>query len=242
MDDALALARAAVAAGTRTMVATPHVSWDYPDNTAERITEAVNELDAALRSNGLDLEIRPGAEIALTRAGDLGDDELDALRLGGGPFLLVECPFTQSASGFEAPLAALAARGHRILLAHPERCAGFHRDPDALGRLTGTGMLSSITAGSLVGRFGGEVRRVAWDMLRSELVHNVASDAHSEHARPPGVGAELAEAGLQEHADWLTRAMPAAILNGGDLPQRPAAPLPQAGGSKGGVRRFFRRA
>lgn len=228
IDDALAIARAAVAAGTRTMIATPHVSWEWPDNNARRIAEAVDELNGTLLDEGLDLEVRPGAEIALTRAGDLDDDELSALRLGGGPFVLVECPFAQSAAGFEAPLFSLSARGHRIVLAHPERCAGFGRDPAALERLVDAGMLTSITAGSLVGRFGSEVRRVAWDMLRAGLVHNVASDAHSEVRRPPGTAAELADAGLEDYAEWLTREVPLAILDGGPMPPAPTAPLPRS--------------
>jgi len=242
-EASLAIARAAIAAGTRTMVATPHVSWEWPDNDAARIAAEVERLTETLHVEGLDLEIRAGAEVALTRAGDLDDDELRALRLGDGPYLLVECPFAQSASGFETPLFSLTARGHRIVLAHPERCAGFHRDPAVLGRLVSAGMLASVTAGSLAGRFGGEVRKVAWDMLRAGLVHNVASDAHSEVRRPPGMAAELADAGLGDHADWLTRAVPRAILDGDDIPPRPSAPLPRAGGGQSGrLGRLFRRA
>ena len=48
MDDALALIRAAVAAGMTAMVATPHVSWDWPQNTASLIAEKVDDLRAAL--------------------------------------------------------------------------------------------------------------------------------------------------------------------------------------------------
>jgi len=181
----------------------------------------------------------------VTRAVDLPDEELVALRLGGGPYLLVECPFTQSASGFETPLFSLTARGHQIVLAHPERCAGFHRDPEVLGRLVSGGMLASITAGSLAGRFGETVRKIAWDMLRQGLVHNVASDAHSELRRPPGMAAALAEAGRGEHADWLTRAVPQAIIDGEQIPPRPSAvlPRPPGGNRRGsGIGRFFRRA
>lgn len=244
-EDSLAIARAAIAAGTRMMVATPHVSWEWPDNDAACIAAQVESLTGTLRDEGLDLEIRAGAEVALTRAGDLADDELRALRLGGGPYLLVECPFAQSASGFETPLFSLTARGHQIVLAHPERCAGFHRDPQALGRLVSGGMLASITAGSLAGRFGETVRKVAWDMLGQGLVHNVASDAHSELRRPPGMAAELGEAGLGEHADWLTRAVPQAIIDGEEIPPRPSVALPRPpGGDRrgGGIGRFFRRA
>ena len=58
------------------------------------------------------------------------------------------------------------------------------------------GVLTSVTAGSLVGRFGGEVRRFALELVKQEFVHNVASDAHDEVRRPPGIAAELERSGL----------------------------------------------
>ena len=40
------------------------------------------------------------------------------------------------------------------------------------------GVLTSVTAGSLAGRFGEQVRRFALSLFERGLVHNVASDAH----------------------------------------------------------------
>jgi protein-tyrosine phosphatase len=221
MDDALTIARAAAAAGTTTIVATPHVSWSWPENTAERIASGADELQARLRAAAVPLEIRCGAEVALTRALDLPDAELRALRLGGGPWLLVECPSTPSAAGFDNALYQLTARGHRIVLSHPERCPAFHRDPEVLERLVAGGMLGSVTAGSLVGRFGRQVRTFALRLLADGLAHNVASDAHDVRRRPPGVLAELAEAGLAELTDWLTWDVPGALLTGEPVPPVP---------------------
>jgi protein-tyrosine phosphatase len=90
-----------------------------------------------------------------------------------------------------------------------------------LQSLVGDGVLTSITAGSLVGRFGGEVRRFALALLEAELVHNVASDAHDDANRPPSIEEELRAAGAGPIRDWLTQAVPAAILAGEDIPRRP---------------------
>jgi len=147
----VALARAARAAGTTTMVATPHVSWEWPQTRGLEIANAVLLLSRALRAADVEVKVRRGAEVALTRAGDLPDGELQRLRLGAGPWMLVECPFSGSAAGFERALGALEARGHRILLAHPERIAGFQEDAALLERLVSQGMLCQLTAGSLAG-------------------------------------------------------------------------------------------
>src|SRR6185436_5191738 len=59
LEDALALLRGAYDAGTRTVVATPHVIKRYP-TTPEQIFEGV----AALRAAGAPVEVLAGAEVA----------------------------------------------------------------------------------------------------------------------------------------------------------------------------------
>jgi protein-tyrosine phosphatase len=226
VEDSLELARAAVAAGARMLVATPHVSWTYP-NDHGTIAARVDELRGRLEAEGIPLELRPGAEIAMTRLVDMRSEDLLPLRLGGGGWLLVEPPFSPTVTGLQPLLLDLQRQGHGILLAHPERCPAFHREPEMLREFVHEGVLTSVTAGSLVGRFGGEVRRFALKMVREELIHNVTSDTHDPVRRPPGTAAELRTAGLGPLEDWLTEEVPTAILDGGEIPPRPEVELPE---------------
>jgi hypothetical protein len=62
-------------------------------------------------------------------------------------------------------------------------------------------------------------------------VHNVASDAHDEQHRRPGLTQGFEDLddelpGLVEQAGWFTREAPAAILKGSELPPRPGPVLP----------------
>jgi protein-tyrosine phosphatase len=226
IEESVVLSRAAAAAGTRILVATPHVSQIYRNDSAT-IGRLVGELNARLGLEDLALEVRAGAEIAMAYAAATEREELQRFALGGGAWILVEPPLSQAARNVGAPLFELQQRGHHIVLAHPERCPAFQRDPATLRSLVADGALTSITAGSLVGRFGASVRRFALTLLRDGLVHNVASDAHDLYARAPGTAAELERVGVVGAlADWLTHAMPAAILDGGEIPSRPAVPLP----------------
>jgi len=221
IEGSLALARASAAAGVRTIVATPHVSARYP-NRPETIRARVDELTERLAAEGVEIEILPGAEIAMTAVAEIEGPQLERLRLGGGEWILLEPPFAPVAPTLEPVAAELQSRGHRILLAHPERCPAIHRDPGMLRSLVADGVLTSITAGSLVGRFGGTVRRFAMQLVEEELVHNVASDAHDLEGRAPGIREELEQAGLGELTEWLAEEVPAAILHGGPIPPRPA--------------------
>jgi protein-tyrosine phosphatase len=231
VEGSLALARAAAAGGTHVLVATPHVNLRY-DNRAETIARMAEELNATLAehgvatADGVPLRVRAGAEVALSRLADLEARELERLRLGGGAWLLVEPPFTPVATGLDAILLDALHQGHRIMLAHPERCPAFQRDPDALATLVDAGVLMSVTAGALVGDFGSEARRLALWLAREGLLHNVASDAHDHVARPPELAGDIERAGLAPLLGWLTHDVPRAILDGGEPPPRPDVALP----------------
>jgi protein-tyrosine phosphatase len=225
LEGSVALARVARAAGMRQLVATPHVSSRYP-NDAARIARARDALGERLTAEGIALEVLGGAEIALTRLPDIPSEELSQLGLGGGPWLLIECPFLPAMGGIEEILLGIARRGHRVVVAHPERCPTFQRDPQMLARLVDAGIATSITAGSLTGQFGESVRTFALELVLADLVHNVTSDAHDAVRRPPSVAAELERAGLTPLAGWLTEEVPAAILRGEDIPARPRVALP----------------
>jgi protein-tyrosine phosphatase len=221
IDGSLALTRAAAAAGIQQLVATPHVNWRFR-NTADAITQRVGELNAHLTSAGVPVEVRTGAEIAASLVGEIDSGELARLGFAGGRWLLIEPPVAPVVTGLDTMVLSLHGHGHRVVLAHPERCPAFHREPRMLGDLVQAGVLTSITAGSLVGQFGGGVRRFALELLRDGMVHNVTSDAHDDVKRPPSLRAELEQAGFGALTAWLTQEVPAAILADEEIPRQPS--------------------
>jgi protein-tyrosine phosphatase len=226
IDDSVALARAGAAAGICTFVATPHVSPRYP-NTAQDIARLAEQVRERFSAEGLDVDLRTGAEVAMTRVGDTTAEELRRLRLGGGPWLLVEPPFAPGAGGLDLIVRELQRQGHRILLAHPERCPALHGDPGLVESFIADGVLMSVTAGSLVGRFGERVRTFALRLAQEGMIHNVASDAHDTAGRSPGMAREIEQCGLAPLRAWLTEDVPAAILGGSTtIPARPDVELP----------------
>src|SRR4051794_10100635 len=98
IEGSLALARVAEQRGIDTIVATPHVSWRY-GNDAATIAGLVEQTNDALTKADIAVRVLAGAEIAMSRAPDVPREELAALTLGGGPWLLLECPFTSVTAG-----------------------------------------------------------------------------------------------------------------------------------------------
>lgn len=232
IDVSLAMARAAVAQGVNTMVATPHVNFDYP-TPAEEMARAVGHLNVALARAEIALAVLPGAEVAVTKIDSLAPEELGAFGLGGGATLLVECPYTTSVPFFEGQVGELQRDRYRVLLAHPERSPLFRDDFDRLDRLVAGGAMTVVNAGSLAGFMGERSHEAALEMVAAGLVHAIASDTHDVERRPPGLRDAFAIAdedlpGLAGQIDWYARDAPSAIISGRRLPPRPKPPQRRA--------------
>jgi protein-tyrosine phosphatase len=226
LDFSLSMARAAVEGGTQLIVATPHIRADFNVDPAE-IEPRVDLFNDRLQRERLPLRVLPGAEIGWANATDLDDAQLARLSLGSGRRVLLESPYGKKPVDIEGIIAKLAARGFQAVLAHPERCPLFQRDHERLRKIVAGGALCSITAGSMLGKFGQTVRAFTVEMLRDGLVHDVASDAHDHIHRPPGLTAGFADMqaelpGIERHAPWYTVTSPVAILAGNPLPEAPS--------------------
>jgi protein-tyrosine phosphatase len=196
MDESLALARAAVADGTGTIVATPHLRFDFVTEVGQ-IAYTMRELRAAMAEVGIPLTVRMGAEIGHEMVGRLGQHDLQAVAQGppGARWLLLEAPFEGLAEDFHLAAEELRERGFGVVIAHPERSADAIEDGAVgLRRELDRGAVAQFNALSLAGMHGEEAEDAAYGLLHElGLLCVVASDAHGP-TRPPALG--LARASL----------------------------------------------
>ena len=211
LREAVALATYADGAGTRTIVATPHIRDDVLLDISS-ISRRVAEVNVELEANGLVVRVVPGGEAAPERIGTLSEDELRAISLGGnGVHILLESPYRKKADLFASVARALLARGYVPVVAHPERSPDL--EVAVLRQLAGAGAHIQLTAASLLGSFGRGVRRKAHELLDAGLVGVVASDAHGIDRRLAAFAAlpERFEAHGEEIIACMT-SKPAALL------------------------------
>jgi protein-tyrosine phosphatase len=233
LDGSLDLGRAAVAAGTTMIVATPHIRDDY-SFPIEAIDQRARELRTALADEGIDLQILPGGEVAIDKSADLTDAELAQVSLGRSPYLLVESPYGEATDFIERAIYDLQVRGFSLILAHPERSPSFQSDLGRLATLVERGVYTSITAASMARQFGGRVQQASAAMLAAGLVYNVASDAHDASRRGPALlkGFEALEGelpGVAAAAPWFVNDVPMAMLMRENLPEPPRLERPRRG-------------
>ena len=117
LDEAVAICRAAAAAGIEVLAATPHVRDDYP-TTPDQMEDAL----AALRDAAGDIvRLVPGGELDLAEL-DRPRDELRRFALAGTRrYLLVETPYVGWPLDLADKLFRLRRAGITPVLAHPER-------------------------------------------------------------------------------------------------------------------------
>lgn len=222
LDDSLGMAEAAVADGVRVIAATPHVRDDHPTEAAT-MERLVAELRGALAEAGIPLDVRPGGEIDLDRLDRLGAAELARFGLGGNPaYVLLEFPYYGWPLGLEARVLDLRAHGVTPVIAHPERSAEVQAGPERLRPIVLAGALVQVTAASLDGRIGRRVRDTGFELVEAGLAHLIASDAHTPDVRGIGMSEAAIAVGDEALARWLTLDVPAAIVDGGPFPARPA--------------------
>jgi protein-tyrosine phosphatase len=228
LEEALEVAAAAARDGTTVLAATPHLRADHPAVHPEELADRTAQLRSAIRDAGIGLQIVGGGEVDLVWALQAGDEELRLVSFDqAGRDLMVETPYGPLPTGFENLLFAVAARGYRVLLAHPERSPTFQQDTARLRELVRRGTLLQVTAAALVGRpAGSRSGRLARAIVKEGVAHVIASDSHGPHVErvslADGVAAARALAGRR--ADWMVEDAPAAILAGDPLPAPPPIP------------------
>lgn len=184
-DDALAMARMAVADGTEVIIATPHQLGSYRHNTAEEIRSRVAQLTALLDQQSIPLKVLPGGDVRIEAEmlAKLKSDEV--LTLGDRKrHVLLELPHEMYFDLLPV-LEGLEQLGMRGILSHPERNQGLLKQQELIEPLVDAGCYMQITAGSLSGTFGPDCQNFAERMIENRQVHFVATDAHGPRSRRP---------------------------------------------------------
>ncbi len=216
LADSVAMAREAERDGIAVICATPHIRSDH-DVRIEELPERVAELQLELQSRGVDVRIAQGGEVSQLAVDGLNAEQLDAVSLAGGGWILLE-PAPGALSDELVPLLErLAKRGAQTILAHPER----HADEDFEQRLrvlAEHGCLIQWTADFIANTDPGNPDDFVLRLAREGLVHLLSSDAHSSHGgRPLRLSAgfdRLRKVCAPERVAWIAEQAPAAILRG----------------------------
>jgi protein-tyrosine phosphatase len=186
MSESLGLCRSLVDDGIATVIATPHQLGRFSEcNEAEQVKESVSALNEELKNNDIALGVMPGADVRVDeRICQLLEEDKVLTLADGGKYILLELPH-EILIDIEPLLVDLASMGIQAIISHPERHPGLVKEPYMLSKWLQCQALLQVTAASLLGHFGPEAQKSAWQLLSSGQALLVATDSHDLNGRRP---------------------------------------------------------
>ncbi|WP_031547967.1 tyrosine-protein phosphatase [Salinicoccus luteus] len=183
-EEAVMLLQQAIDNGITDIIATPHhYSGDFV-NPGSKVLEKMDTLNQIISQHQLDINVHPGQEI---RVNGNFVEELKSgasIPLNQSQYVLVEFSFNDIPNYVDPLLYDLQMSGYTPLIAHPERCKPIIKYPDKLYDFIEKGAIAQVTAGSVAGALGENLKETSLKMIEAHLVHIIASDAHHAELRP----------------------------------------------------------
>jgi protein-tyrosine phosphatase len=182
LEDSIAMLQLAADCGTTDIVATPHSDNKYQYDL-ETITARIAEMQAAV---GDRIQIHRGCDFHL-HFDNIRTCEEDRARftINGKRYLMVEFADASIPKQIGYVFQDMLRRDITPVVTHPERNALLMGRVDEMVEWVRFGCLVQVTAGSFLGRFGKKAEEGCRRLMRRNMVHFVASDAHDTEWRPP---------------------------------------------------------
>ncbi|MBC2276847.1 tyrosine protein phosphatase [Listeria welshimeri] len=183
MEQSILMAQQAVENGFTDIIATPHYLNNTFNNPGNSVLETTQKLRNILLQLQIPLTIHSGQEIAITnniaKNLFLGEN----LSLAKSKYVLIELPAHDFPIYTNEILFQLLLEGYIPVIAHPERNQKIIDNPTLIRNVIDRGSLVQITWSSLNGYFGKKSRKISEYLLKNNLVHFIATDAHDIHKR-----------------------------------------------------------
>jgi tyrosine-protein phosphatase YwqE len=176
-DTSLQLIEGLIKLGYNRFVCTPHVIMDVHPNTPETISKASEILTQAVTDRRIPVKLGYSAEYMV-------NFELDDLIKGrnlitfGNNQVLIEMSYAVESPNLRETIFALASRGYKPILAHPERYPYYHHRISYYEELCDMGCEMQVNMLSLEGYYGKPIRTVAEKLIGMGLISWLGTDMH----------------------------------------------------------------
>jgi len=204
--------------GIEHIVATPHANDEF-DYDRKKLAGLLRELSESVGGNpkltlGCDFHLSYENLVEVMK-------DRSQYTIGDTQYLLVELSDFSVPPSVSDTLQRLLAAGMVPIITHPERNPVLQRSPKRVVEWAEQGSLVQITANSLTGRWGKQALKTAEWLMKQNVVHVLASDAHGLDSRPPILSGarKAAEGNVGKSASLaLVQENPQAIVNGQPIP------------------------
>lgn len=184
MPQALELVRMAWKNGTRTLFLTPHYRGKFKESP-QWLRESFSMFSQMVREELPAMKLVLGSEIHYEADMPERIQQKQVLSINDSQYLLLEFRGSSLRSQIIAGVSEVIRCGFIPIIAHVERYQEFLADDSLVPEVLEKGALVQLNADSVMGQNGLRVKKFCHRMLKEQMVHFIASDAHDIRKRPP---------------------------------------------------------
>ncbi len=245
-NTSLQMLKEAESDGITELICTPHVLSNKDLEREQKFLDKFEELKHRAGEANIAITLHVGSEMYVQP--DYKFHHKLATLAQNGRYFLIEFPMSMIPPFVAERFFDLFSDQLVPIIAHPERNGGILRDISYAYNFVEKGTLLQVTAGSLLGVFGSEVRTVAHQLMDANLVHIIATDAHDLTRRKLKLRRAydyVSEKWGPERAELLFTTNPKKVIRGDTIEAGSPLPLAMAETTQESfadkLRSFFRR-
>ena len=185
LEESIAMAKIAESEGITKIVNTSHCHFDFKYKKGNELKLELEKFNQALKEENINIEVLLGNELYYTS--DLIErfNELDFFSMNNSKYILMEFSPINFPKNIEDVIYEIKIRGYIPIIAHAERYKQVQEDVNIMLDCIKEGALIQVNASSILGKNGEKAEDTSKKLLDNNMVHFVATDAHSSNRRRP---------------------------------------------------------
>ena len=185
LEESIAMAKIAESEGITKIVNTSHCHFDFKYKKGNELKLELEKFNQALKEENINIEVLLGNELYYTS--DLIErfNELDFFSMNNSKYILMEFSPINFPKNIEDVIYEIKIRGYIPIIAHAERYKQVQEDVNIVLDCIKECALIQVNASSILGKNGEKAEDTSKKLLDNNMVHFVATDAHSSNRRRP---------------------------------------------------------
>ncbi|WP_035647868.1 tyrosine-protein phosphatase [Flavobacterium sp. ASV13] len=175
--DTSKLAKSFQEMGVVQFITTPHISHYIWNNSPETIITKHQETQILLEAENIKIPFQAAAEYFMDDWFETHFQNEKLLTLKDN-YVLVEMSYMNAPVQLYKILFDLQVAGYIPVLAHPERYLFYHKNFNEYDKLKKAGCLFQLNLLATVGYYGGEIAKIADELLKKGMYDFVGTDVH----------------------------------------------------------------
>lgn len=185
LEESIEMAKIAQSEGIKNIINTSHYHPDFKYKSGEELRKIIKDFNEKLKMENIDIEILLGNELYFTDDLLCNFEKLEFHSLNNSKYILVEFSPNNFPKNLVDIVYELNLKNYVPILAHVERYPKVQENPNIIYDCINEGALVQINGASIMGKNGREAEKASKIFLENNMVHFIATDAHSSTKRRP---------------------------------------------------------